>query len=296
MKKIILYIITITLIMLFPITSKALTKVNLREDGNGKLNTTLHFEEGFIGGIDLKLKVKGNVAVKNVSFSSKIKENSFTTNYEYDAKSKTLRIIIVTGGIGSNHNLLNSKKELALGTITLNTSSKENEKYSFSIDSLKVLENNFNAKDIENITLDDNKGFTYIVKKEESKPEEDKKDDESKKKDESKTENTSQNDDNKQNDNETTSTNENNNVDNSTNNNSTNNNKNDKNVGNTSDDEDKDNNVIDNNTSEESNNDINDEVNNSNNLVYWSLAFSLLAIFIVILAVVLVKRKHKAGI
>ena len=293
MKKIILYIITITLIMLFPITSKALTKVNLTEDGNGKLNTTMHFEEGFVGGIDLKLKVKGNVTVKNVSFSNKIKENSFTTNYEYNDKNKTLRIIIVTGGIGSNHNLLNSKKELALGTITLNTSSKENEKYSIDIDSLKVLENNFNAKDIENITLDDNK-FTYIVKKEESKTEEDKKDDESKKEDESKTEDTSQNDDNKQNDNETTSTNENNN--NSTNNNSTSNNKNDKNVGNSSDDEDKDNNVIDNNTSEESNNDINDEVNNSNNLVYWSLAFSLLAIFIVILAVVLVKRKHKADI
>ena len=178
MKKIITSIIAITLIMLFPITSKALTKVNLAEDSNGKLSTTIHFEEGFVGGIDLKLKITGNVEVKDLSFNSKIKENKYTTKYDYDTKNKILEIQITTGGKGSTHNLLNDKKELSLGIITLSTKSKENEKYSFSIDSLKIIDNNLNSYNIEkeHLTLGDANKFTYVVNKEDTTNEEEKDD------------------------------------------------------------------------------------------------------------------------
>ncbi len=284
MKKIITSIIAITLIMLFPITSKALTKVNLVEDSNGKLNTTIHFEEGFVGGIDLKLKITGNVEVKDLSFNSKIKENKYTTKYDYDTKNKILEIQITTGGKGSTHNLLNDKKELSLGIITLSTKSKENEKYSFSIDSLKIIDNNLDSQNIakEHLTLGDTNKFTYVVNKEDVK--EDNKQEEDSKKEE----NTTTDDNNNSNDSESS------NIDTNNNTNSDKKKPTNKNDKNTTNEEEKDDKTDINDIQDDSEN---TETSNGNNLVYWVVGTILgLLILTIIIVYVVKKRKEEADI
>ena len=70
MRKIITYLITLAIFILFPLTfTKAATKVEFREVSNGVIDTTIHFEEGFVGGIDLSLKVSDNVSIKDFTFN-----------------------------------------------------------------------------------------------------------------------------------------------------------------------------------------------------------------------------------
>ncbi len=291
MKKITTFIIAITLFMLFPITSKALNKVNLAEDSNGKLNTTLHFEEGFIGGIDLKLKIAGNVTVKDLSFNNKIKENNYTANYDYDAKNKTLEIKIVTGGRGSTHNLLNAKKELLLGIITLSTNAKENVKYSFSVDSLTIIDNNLDSQNIskEDITFGDTSNFTYVVNKEEVK-EETKKEEDSK--EESKKEENTITEDNNSSDGKSDNINTNNNKTNSDKNNPTTTNNN--NTNNEEEkDEQKEQNEQDDKTDINDNQDNNEknEISKKNKNVYWILGTMGGLLVLTIIIVYVIKKK-----
>lgn len=166
MKKKLLFIILPLFMLLLPFNTKAITKVNFNETSNGVINTTIHFDEGFVGGLDVVFKVSDNVKVKNFEFNSAYK--SYTKKYSYDSVNHTLRIIVTTGGIGSSHNLLNSKRELTLGKITFETSSKTSVDYSLDKISLMYNDNNWKSTSIPDADLElgGNSKFTYVVNEE----------------------------------------------------------------------------------------------------------------------------------
>ena len=242
MKKRILIIITFLVGMFTSFsTVKALTNINFSEVSNGEINTTLHFEEGFVGGIDLVLKVNGDISVKNFNFDSKI-SNNYTKYFNYDENNKTLTIRLTTGGIGTEHNLLNSNKEVSLGKIVLSTSSKENIKYSFSKSSLKIVDNNWDSSMIEeqHLILNEPNEFTFVVNK----------------KDDTSSDNNSNKEDNKENNQENNNDNNVDNINDNSSDNKTNNNANTNTTNNT--------NTNGNNNDDRLNNDENNNENNNN--------------------------------
>lgn len=173
MKNKLLLAIVFLFGIFFPFTSvEALTKINFIEKGNGQIDTTLHFEEGFVGAIDVTFNVSGNVYVKDFQFSDKISSNNYGKEYKYNKDKHTLTVRVTTGGTGTSHNLLNSKKELVLGTINFASSAKDDVKYKLSETTFKIVDNNWKSKTIaqSHITLGDTQ-FTYKVNKtEEEKP------------------------------------------------------------------------------------------------------------------------------
>ncbi len=171
MKKKLIFILTLTLFMIFPtISSKAATKINFTEASNGIVNTTIQFEEGFVGGVDVVFKVSDTVKVKNFEFNSEFKK--YTKKYSYDSINHTLRVIVTSGGIGQAHNLLNSKKVLTLGKIDFETSSNKSVDYSLDKVSLMYNDNNWKSTTIPSseLILGEKNKFTYVVNEETNPP------------------------------------------------------------------------------------------------------------------------------
>ena len=85
MKKNIIKLALI-IFMLFPsITSHALTTLAFKESSNGVIVPTIHFEEGFVGGIDVVYKISDTVKVKNFEFNKDFTTKKYTKTYSYDA-------------------------------------------------------------------------------------------------------------------------------------------------------------------------------------------------------------------
>lgn len=164
-NKILIMLLAISLFCFLP-SVKANEKVKLTESSNGKLSTTVHFEEGFVGGIDVVFKLDGNVSVKGFQFTDKIAKSNYEKKYSYDAKNHTLTVRVATGGVGSGHNLLNSNKELSLGTIEIATTSKSNVEYSVGVSSMKIVDNTWNTKIVID-KLETPTKFVYHIKEEE---------------------------------------------------------------------------------------------------------------------------------
>ena len=192
MKKVMLFVITL-IVSMFSFSSSvlALTKINFKETGNGQINMALHFEEGFVGGIDITLKIKGNVNVKNFRFADKIVSGNYDSEYKYDKEKNVLSIQVTTGGIGASHNLLNDKKELVLGTIEFTSSEKNNVNYTLEETAFKIVGNSWDSQviDKDSIVLGEETEFVYKIEEssgEASKPENKPSEDDDKNKDNNK--------------------------------------------------------------------------------------------------------------
>ena len=278
MKKVLTYLILFIGFVLLPFTSvSALTKVSFNEISNGEVKTTLNFEEGFIGGIDVTLKVSGNVNLEDIKLADGLEK--YTTSIKKN--KNTVNIIITSGGVDSTHNLLNIKRELVLGNIIVN--SKESTSYKIELTNLKIIDNSWNTKEIEkdNYEIIDN-SFNYVNKseiedddeeqtpsnpeesgdqnnpsdseKEENKPSDDKSDDD--KSDETEPDNevdTNEKEDNKPSNNESNKT-DSNSSNNSSDKNTQDKDQNDSSNTNASDKNDKTDNELDNNDSNTENN------------------------------------------
>lgn len=162
-KKILTTIVIFIISMFISLTSvNAATKLVFSENSNGNIKTSLHFEDGFVGGFDITLKVNGNVKFKEVNLDSSIKKDNYTTNTSYDEKNKTIHVVVTTGGVGTSHNLLNVNKELVLGNILFEAASNSNATYSIECNSLTTLDNAWKSQKITP-EFDTNQQFTYKV-------------------------------------------------------------------------------------------------------------------------------------
>ncbi len=113
--------------------------------GNVALN--LSFEEGYVGGIDLTLKVNGAVSLSKVNWSSVIASN-YTKHYSYDESTGTLRLIVTTGN--QKHNLVDKKGNVGLGTLSFKSNGKTN--YTISATALTIVDATYQSivkKDLE---------------------------------------------------------------------------------------------------------------------------------------------------
>ena len=165
MRKKISYLCLCAFFFLFPLTFvKATSKVEFKEVSNGVINTTIHFDEGFVGGIDLSIQLSDNVEIANekaINFNCQ----DCTKHYSFDKKNHTLNIIVTSGGIGTKHNLLNKEKQLNVGNITIENTFKETNSYSLKALNLQIIDNTWNSISIEN-TKDEATTFQYVIKKE----------------------------------------------------------------------------------------------------------------------------------
>lgn len=155
-------------LFLFGGSVSATSKISLNETANGKVASTFHFEEGFVGGIEVTFKVEGSVKVEDFTFASQIASSNYTKLVTKDSASNTITIRVTTGGIGSEHNLLNQNKELTLGELILSSSQKENTDYMLESTKLSIVDNNWATKtfDVSTLTYISGKKFTYVVKAE----------------------------------------------------------------------------------------------------------------------------------
>ncbi len=283
-NKILLVVVFLTGLFLSITSVDALTVINFEEKSNGQLNTTIHFEEGFVGGIDITFNVVGDVSVTNVKFADAVVANSYNPKYSYDEKNHTLNIRITTGGVGTSHNLLNSKKEFNLGTIEFNSSAKEDVTYKLTETAFQIVDNNWASKTIaqEHITLGEKKEFVYKVTQTEQPPEE-----ETPKEDDKEEDNTKEETTNKE-ENQTTTNTDNKKPD------STTNNKDDNNKNDETDVEDKDSSNSSNATDEVEENVTNPEPKKDNSAFKW-LMISIVVIGIIVICASIyffIIRKH----
>ncbi len=168
MKKL-TYILTTITFMLFPLLASATTNVNLTPVSNGRqIDTIIHFEEGFVGGLDLSLKLDGNVTFDKFNFNNEFAKNNYTTNYKYDSSKHILTIKVTTGGINTKHNLLNKDKEVNIGKIILSNKSNESTSYKLDTTSLTIIDNSWKSVNLEEINTP-TKEFTYQISTSSSK-------------------------------------------------------------------------------------------------------------------------------
>ena len=190
MKKITYIIITLMLV-LAPLKALAASRITLTEKENGVIDTKLHFDDGFIGGLDLNITLSDNVKVTKFDFNKDFAKNKYTTEYTY--KDGTLNIKITTGG----KNLLNEKKQLNLGTINLSTNSDKSVSYAINVNNMKVIDINLKSYELEKnaIVVNGQNIFTYEVANKDEQTED--KDDNNKTEDNNKNENENNATDNK---------------------------------------------------------------------------------------------------
>ena len=171
-KKFLLSILTLISTFAFFTKANALTKVNFMEINNGEVNATIHFEEGFVGGLDITFKVDGDVIGTDFVFATKIQEGNYTKNFSFNEKEHTINVKVTSGGIAQAHNLLNENKELNLGKIIFTTSAKESLNYSLKVSSLIYIDNNWQSNQVSSshLTLGDKTSFNYQVENKEEPP------------------------------------------------------------------------------------------------------------------------------
>lgn len=160
MKKIILFSLSIFL-FLFGISSvKASTLLNVTEVNNGNINTSLNFEEGYVGGIDITLKVSGNVSLSSINWDTSILSN-YTKKYSYDEVNHTIRIIVTTGN--QTRNLANKDGLVSIGTLVFNGNDKSN--YTIDITSLTYIDANYTSIVKSDLAVGGTNSFVYDTNK-----------------------------------------------------------------------------------------------------------------------------------
>ena len=95
MKKFYTYLIILSLCFFTLCCVHAETRFSFTEAENGVIDTKIHFDDGFVGGLDLSLKISDNVNVKDFMFNAYYKD--FTTYYNYNKDNHMLDIKITSG-------------------------------------------------------------------------------------------------------------------------------------------------------------------------------------------------------
>jgi len=160
MKKIVWFSLSVFLFLFGISHVKAATLLSLLEASNGNISTSLNFEEGYVGGIDVTLKVSGNVSLSSISWDSSITSN-YTKKYSYDNTNQTIRIIITTGN--QTRNLANKDGVVSIGTLVFNGNDKTD--YTIDITSLTYIDANYISKIKTDYAINSDNSFIYDTNK-----------------------------------------------------------------------------------------------------------------------------------
>lgn len=134
-------LLTLLALLFLPLIEvEAKTLVTQKQTSVG-IHTELLFEEGFVGGVDLTLKIEGNVELKNIVWSSNL--NNYTKNYIYNKENQTIRIFITTGK--NTLNLVDKKKVLDVGDLVI--TGEESSTYSFNGSNITIIDASYQSKE-----------------------------------------------------------------------------------------------------------------------------------------------------
>lgn len=129
MKKMMLTCFAVTSFFLCLMVTHA-TTLNRESSSNGEVKLSLTVDEGYVGGIDVTLKISGDVTYSNftwdTSFSKYVKKNIYNEN------NKELSLYVATGS--TSKNLANDKRNIPLGTMKV--SSSKDTKYNITVSKL----------------------------------------------------------------------------------------------------------------------------------------------------------------
>ncbi len=171
MKKILFVIFSACLFFLLSLNVNASTLIDFKESSSGKIDTTLTFEEGFVGGIDIKVKVSGNVSLEDVVWDKGL-SSKYTKKFSY--KDGVINLIVTTGK--NTNNLVDRNGLLKLGTLVFSG----DDKFTLTLDKITIVDANYDSKVLSTLETSKNNSFSIenTSKEEDKKPEEDNKDDE----------------------------------------------------------------------------------------------------------------------
>ncbi len=139
---------------------KAETVLEPVSNKNGNVEINLNFEEGYVGAIDLTLKVSSNVKVTGVNWNT-----SFATTvikrYTYDETNHIVKIYLATGN--NTKNLVDKNGNLKIGNLTVKSVNGETADYTVEITSLSIVDANYASIAKTDLRISGNNQFTYQV-------------------------------------------------------------------------------------------------------------------------------------
>ncbi len=140
---------------------------------NGNVEISLDFKEGYVGAIDLALKVSSNMKVTGVNWNTAV-ATSYTKRYTYDETNHIVKIYLATGN--NTKNLVDKNGKLKVGSLTVKSVNGESTNYTVDILSLSIVDANYTSIAKNDLKIGGNNQFTYQVNNsvEEDKPTTDK--------------------------------------------------------------------------------------------------------------------------
>lgn len=127
---------------------------------NGNVEINLDFEEGYVGAIDLTLKVSSNVKVTGVNWDTSL-STSYTKRYTYDEINHVVKIYLATGN--NTKNLVDKTGKLKVGNLTVKSANGETVNYTVEATSLSIVDANYASIAKTDLKIGGNNQFTYQV-------------------------------------------------------------------------------------------------------------------------------------
>lgn len=137
---------------------KADTILEPTSNKNGNVEIKLDFEEGYVGAIDLTLKVSSNVKVTGVTWNTSL-SNSYTKRYTYDEINHIVKIYLATGN--NTKNLVDKNGILNVGSLIVKSTTGENANYTVEMTSLSYVDANYISIAKNDLKIVGNNEFTY---------------------------------------------------------------------------------------------------------------------------------------
>lgn len=127
---------------------------------NGNVEIKLKFEEGYVGAIDLTLKVSSNIKVTNVIWNTTF-PSIYTKRYTYDETNHIVKIYLATGN--NTRNLVDKNGTLILGSLIVKSINGKSVDYTIDIESLSYVDANYTSIIKKDLKLSGVNRFTYQV-------------------------------------------------------------------------------------------------------------------------------------
>lgn len=139
---------------------KAETILEPNSNKNGNVEISLDFEEGYVGAIDLTLKVSSNVKVTGVNWNTSL-ATTVTKRYTYDESNHIVKIYLATGS--NTRNLVDKNGKLKVGSLDVKSVNGESTNYTVEATSLSIVDANYASIAKTDLKISGNNQFTYQV-------------------------------------------------------------------------------------------------------------------------------------
>lgn len=160
MKKLLWISFSVVLFLFGLSESKADTILKPTSNQNGNVEINLDFEEGYVGAIDLTLKISSNMKVTNVIWNTSL-PSIYTKRYTYDETNHIVKIYLATGN--NTRNLVDKNGTLKVGSLIVKSINGESANYSVDITSLSYVDANYTSIAKNDLKIGGDNQFTYQV-------------------------------------------------------------------------------------------------------------------------------------